>query len=476
MGFLVLLFAIAASVWTIPIVRQGRVSTMVAVVLVLGTVLGPFFFAINGPIQISIDRIVYAMVFAYIAIQWRLGRVQWPTMQRVDWLMLALCGFLLLSTQQGGTPPEGAPPFARWLFYILMPLGAYAMVRITRLRAGDLTTFLTIWLGLGIYLSITALFELRAMPQLVFPKYINDPTVWEFYGRGRGPLLNPIANGVLIGGAFVIAFLRLWDTDRKLKPIYAGVIGILLIGIYATLTRSCWIGAIGAVGAIAMLYSPRWLRVWSVAGLVLLGGAMTLGLKDQLLTLKRDKELSAVEAAKSIELRPLLAVVAWEMFKDSPIIGHGFGHYFEHNAPYHNNRGYDLPLEKVRTYVQHNTFLSILVDGGLFGLSMFVTILAMFVAMAMKIIRQGTHSRESLHIALVMLGTMVIYFSNAMFHDLIVIPMVQMFLMTIAGLTVNAATRGVIRPVPGPATMPAVTDRKTPVRTIDPSSAIAGGF
>lgn len=469
MGFLVALFAIAASVWMIPVVRRGRVATMVAIILVLGTVVGPFFFAINGPIQFSLDRIAWVSLIGYIAFQWRLGRVQWPTLHRVDWVMIALAAFLMVSTQQGGQPPGDASPFARWLFYIWMPLGTYAMVRTTRLRAGDLTTFMSVWLGLGIYLAVTAVLEIKSLQHLVFPRYINDPKVWEFYGRGRGPLLNPIANGVLIGGALIVACLRLWDAARSQKPFYAIAVGILLTGIYATLTRSCWVGAIGAIGLIAMLYAPRWVRVWSLGGLVILAGAMSLGLKDQLLSFKRDKNLSAVEAAKSIELRPLLAVVAWEMFKDAPIVGHGFGHYFEHNDPYHNHRGYDLPLEKVRQYVQHNTMLSILVDGGMVGISLFLGVLAMFAVAAMRIIRQNSYPREAVHLALVMVGLLTIYFANAMFHDLIVIPMVQMFLMATAGLTVNAATRGIVRPVP-----PATSSQDRRPRMIDPQSSPSG--
>ena len=280
--------------------------------------------------------------------------------------------------------------------------------------------------------------------QFSFPRYISDPKVWEFFGRGRGPLLNPIGNGVLIGGGLVAAVLRGWNSSRLGKVLYAVVALILLGGIYSTLTRSCWVGAIGALGCIAMVYAPRWVRIWSLACVVLLGVAMSMGLKDQLMSFKRDKKLSAVEAAKSVELRPLLAVVAWEMFKDSPIRGHGFGHYLQHNDRYHNNRAYDMPLEKVRIYVQHNTFLSVLVDGGAIGFLLFTGSLCMLALAALSITKTQTIDSEAVQAALLTIGLLVIYAANGMFHDLIVIPMVQMFLMTSAGLTVNAVTRGVL--------------------------------
>ena len=69
---------------------------------------------------------------------------------------------------------------------------------------------------------------------------------------------------------------------------------------------------------VGLVHSPRWVRVLGLAATVLLAGAMAMGLKEQLMAFKRDKALSAADAAKSIELRPLLAAVAWEMFKDKP--------------------------------------------------------------------------------------------------------------------------------------------------------------
>lgn len=168
---------------------------------------------------------------------------------------------------------------------------------------------------------------------------------------------------------------------------------------------------------------------------------MTMGLKEQLLSIKRDKQLSAVESAKSIELRPLLAVVAWEMFKDQPIIGHGFGHYFEHNLPYHDNRSYGLPLDRVRTYAQHNTFLAVLVDSGLIGILLLLGILATLGSVAWRLARDTPHP-EARTVGALLLGGLVIHICNSMFHDLIVIPMVQTFLLFIGGCAVTILQSG----------------------------------
>ena len=86
-----------------------------------------------------------------------------------------------------------------------MPLGTYAVARTIRLNVSDMRWVFNTILGLGLYLAITGIFEIKEMHWAVFPKHISDPDVWEFYGRARGPLLNPIANGFLMGMALVVS-------------------------------------------------------------------------------------------------------------------------------------------------------------------------------------------------------------------------------------------------------------------------------
>lgn len=446
MELLILLFVAAAAMWMIPIIHRGRVIPITMLMLVSGTVFGPFFFAVDGPIQISLDRLLWLGTIGMVMVGWRLGNIKFPKPGRIDWLLFGLAGFLLVSAIRGGDGPGviQTSPTARWLFYIFMPLGTYVIARMIRLNISDMRWVFGTILGLGLYLAITGVLELKGMHWGVFPKYISNPDLWEFYGRARGPLLNPIANGFLMGIALMVAVIEFLRSGSRQGKLFCGIaMLVLLLGVYATLTRSCWMGAIGGVGLIAMIYSPRWVRVLGLASVVVLAGAMTMGLKDKLLEIKRDKALSAAEAAKSIELRPLLAIVAYEMFKDKPIAGHGFGHYFENNGPYHDNREYDLPLEKVRAYVQHNTFLSILVDGGLIGILMFSLPLLVFFVVGWQLARGPRSSPDARYLGLLMISTIAVYVANAMFHDMIVIPMMQMFLMFIAGLAINVHGQGI---------------------------------
>jgi O-antigen ligase len=200
-----------------------------------------------------------------------------------------------------------------------------------------------------------------------------------------------------------------------------------------------------------------------LATIVILGGLSISGIKDQLIRMKRDKNLTASDAEKSMKLRPLLAVVAWEMFQDRPIIGHGYGHYFEHHQPYHNDRSYDLPLDQARTYAQHNVLLSILVDTGLVGLSMFAAWLAMLMGIGWRMARAWSSDVEQRWVGLLILGVIVAYLCNGMFQDVMIIPMVHMFLFFVAGVGVTVYQRGLAAAAPA----------KAPLRIESPAASAA---
>ena len=451
MDFLILPFCLAALVWCIPIVRSGKVVHFAILLLAVGTICGPQFFAIDGPIQISLDRVLWAAMIGLALVQWRLGNLAKARMSRMDWMLLGITSYLLISSQRGGQPPTGSSPTARWLFYVAMPLGTFWIARVANLQVSDVKWTKRLLLALGTYLSVTALFEVAGLHAFVFPRHITDPEQWIFFGRGRGPLMNPIGNGIIITIGLVTAVLEFMAAGRRGKLCYALLAMLMIGGGYATLTRSVWLGMAAAIGIIALVRTPRWVRVLGLSATLLFGGALAMGLKDQLISMKRDKALSAEDAAKSVELRPLLAVVAWEMFKAKPVFGHGFGHYFEHNGPYHNDRSYDLPLPAVLDYAQHNTFLMLLVDTGAVGLLAYAGLLAMLAGAGWQLAKRRDLPLEGQQIGLILLGTIANYVCNGMFHDLVVIPMVQTFLLFIAGIAVTIYCRGLARassPVP----------------------------
>jgi O-antigen ligase len=443
MSLLAVLFAIAMLVWSVPIVRSGRPFPLALIVLVSGTIFGPHFFAINGPIQISLDRVLFAVMIVVAAAGLRMRTTQLPSLTRGDALVVAMVIWFFVSAVTADGPPPKTPPLARWLFYVAMPAGMYAVARMISIRQRDVRWLSWGAIGLGVYLAVTAVFEIRGLHALVFPRYIVDPQAWEFFGRGRGPLMNPSGNAIVMSIAAACAAMGFVGAPRHRKLVLGVATLCLMTGIYATLTRSAWLGGLSAVAIVISVHSPRWVRALGLATAVFLVAIAATGLKDEILQIKRDKNLSAADAAKSVQLRPLLAVVAWEMFQDKPLTGHGYGRYLVEHERFLQDRSYGLPLEQTRPYMQHNVFLSVLVDTGLIGFSLFVGWCVYVVAAGWKLARGGASRLEVRSVGMLMVGTFFAYLCNGMFQDVMIIPMVHMFLFFLGGLTVTTMQAGI---------------------------------
>ncbi len=438
MLYLVVLFSAAAAVWLFPFIGQTRLPWLAAMVLAIGTVFGPPFFAIEGPIQISLERIAFVAVCVVGVVGLHGGSIsRLPRLTTSDFLVAGMVVWFLISTVLGGAPAGKTNPMGTWIFYVLMPGLMYAVARISRFSEADLPRIESLLMALCGYLAVTAVLESRGLEALVFPRFISDPTNWEFLGRGRGPLLNPSANGIVITIGMTITLLRWLRAGRAGKVGYGLLLLVLLAGLQATLTRSVWIGAAVAIAIALWDETPRWAKVLSLATVVLLGGLFVTGMKEQLLRIKRDKNLSAAEAEKSVHLRPLLAIVAFEMFKDAPVAGHGFGQYPVHSRPYFSNRKYAMPLENARGYHQHNVLLSVLVDTGWVGLSLFGSLLVLWIRGGWRLAHTPSVKMLSRHWGLATVGSIAGYLVSGMFQDVMIMPMIQLYLFFLGGLLVT---------------------------------------
>ncbi len=437
MELLILLGILAASPWASSLFTRGRVIPLASVALCLGVVVGPLFFSYQMGLQISLDRLLLLLVLAMCGFRYWNGQFGVPILKRVDIVLAMLVGWLLISALPTSSPPGTLPPLSRWLTFIAIPFAMYCIARLAPLEARDCSALITALIALGIYLGITGFLEVANLHRFVFPRYIVDPTNWEFLGRARGPLLNPTGNGVVLTVSFAAALLRLIHANRLDQIRYGIATAVIGVGIVATLTRSVWIGGMLTVLCVGWIYYRRYLPAIGLCGLAALVLMTTVPLRDNMLDMKRDKHLSAADAAKSVALRPVLAVVAWEMFKDSPLTGHGYGGYFEHSPPYLASRSHEAALESVRPYMQHNIIFSFLVDAGIIAICLFLTWVTLVGSYAWQLAVVPTGSTERRSLGVVMLGCIAGYLFNGMFHDVSVIPMASNFLFFLAGTTVT---------------------------------------
>jgi hypothetical protein len=125
------------------------------------------------------------------------GRTDPKPLSRADMLLAAFLLVLCVSTVTHDFTFKKALPASQLVFFYLMPAVMYWIARQTawtepaaKWLFGSLGVF-------GLYLALTAVAETHGWWSVVFPSYIASPEFKEFYGRGRGPLLNPAGNGLL---------------------------------------------------------------------------------------------------------------------------------------------------------------------------------------------------------------------------------------------------------------------------------------
>jgi O-antigen ligase len=283
------------------------------------------------------------------------------------------------------------------------------------------------------YLCLTAIAETHQAWALVFPNYVGSPEVREFLGRGRGPFLNPAANGIVQVVGLCAALMAWPRLNRPGKLLLLATLPLYAWGIYSTLTRSVWMGAGLALLIVMALVTPRSWRLAVLGTAMLASVAIVAASWEHVGAFKRDKDVSVEDVAESAKLRPILAAVAWRMFLDRPLLGCGYGQYSQESAPYFADRTIDLPLEKARPYVQHNVLLALLTETGLLGMGLFVALLASWTRTAWRLWRTQSAPLWARQMGLLFLTFLCAYLTNGMFHDVSIFSTVNMLLFFLAG-------------------------------------------
>ena len=465
MPLIIFLLVIAAVVWTMALLRinislaklkEFSPLHMIGLgVLLAGSVIGYNFFNISsGPIPITIDRLLLGGLLALAGWNWLLNRENLRQFNRMDVSLFALIALLFVSTFTHDYKFSKNLPLSRLLFFYLLPLALYMVVRTAKIRRLDLSA-ISIALGaLGLYLALTGIAEVKQLHAIVFPKYIVDPTVTEFFGRGRGPFLNPVSNGIFQ----VIGFCCIWfwwpRCGKRGRMLVAVSAGIVAIGIYATLTRSVWMTLI-LVGGLGMLITTT----QSQKGLLIIAGTLALVMLfpvvgGKILKFKRDKDVTASQMSESAQLRPLFLTVAMRMFKDRPMLGCGFGQYAREKYPYLQDPYTGKPLSKTKVYLQHNVFLAYLTELGLAGLLLLLIMLGVMARSAWLLWKDNTKTLEQRQFGLLLAAVLMGYCVNGMFHDTSIMPMVNTLLFFIAAIVNNiqSTPAGYVAPVRNEAT------------------------
>jgi O-antigen ligase len=424
-----------------PRFRLSPIPLAAFLVLLVGSVLGhEFFHLATRPIPITLDRILMLGTLALFGALVIVGKEDLRILNRVDVAILALMAAISLSTVTHDWSFLRNMPASRLLFFNLMPLALYWVVRTSHLEVADLK-FIAVSFGLfGIYLAITAVAEVNEFSAIVFPKYVLTSDITEFLGRGRGPFLNPVSNGIFLTTCFCCVLMWWPRANPPLRLALMICAIVMSIGIYCTLTRSVWLGLIAACGLFIWLPAARPLK----GAMLVLATVLTIVaipiLSDNIFSFKRDKEVTRVEMEKSAQLRPLFVIVAWNMFQDRPLFGCGFGQYAREKYPYLQDPHSGQPLSSTKYFMQHNVFLAYLTEMGLVGFSVLTITLIMMGLQSWSLWKDPKLEYWQRVFGLLMVVMLLNYSLNGMFHDVSIIPMQNLLLLFLFGVVNNLRT------------------------------------
>ena len=232
--------------------------------------------------------------------------------------------------------------------------------------------FLYSFVAYGAYLGLTTLFEAIGLHQLVFPRFILDPTVGAVQhaegGRARGPFLVASVNGMGLFVCAVAAVITLaTDRQRWLRIASAAVLGVCALGVLLTLTRSVWLAA--SVATFVTLISFRELRRYllptAAAIVVMVVASLALVPNFDIEFQQRTEERRSVWERENIN------AAALEMISQRPLTGFGVDTFNKENAEFFPLLD-DVPQVAERRLAIHNIFLLFATELGLIGLALFL--------------------------------------------------------------------------------------------------------
>jgi O-antigen ligase len=453
MEAILVIAAIAGFIWGLVIFLRGGLLGGCLIVLLAGTCFSVPFFKIElGPAPLTADRLLLVLLVVQYVFWRRWGLADPKPVGKQEIVLLLFLGVMVASTFTADFRALNYQPVSWLIIYYLMPAMMYWIARQSRYSEQTMCVLFGGMALFGIYLAVVSLAEYFKLWWLVFPPYIATTAATadaEFVGRARGPLLNPIANGVLLSACLGSALMWWPRLNRPKQLVLLAVAALCLAALYFSLTRSVWMGGIVAVALAVGLALPWNWRIPLLGGGLLVAVLLAATQWENLLAFKRDKALSAEQTADSAELRPIMAVLAWHMFCDRPIFGCGYAQYGKEHLSYLSDRTTDVPLERARGFIAHNVVFSLLTETGLVGFGLFATLVVFWTRDAWRLWSNTSLPLSARQQGLLMMIVLSVYFINGMFHDVSVQAMMNMTLFFMAGVTAG------LRPLTEPATLPA---------------------
>ncbi len=329
--------------------------------------------ALGLPSNIAPDRAVLTLAIIAIAVRAPGSRNRPPIRFRPIYAVMYIAGaYAIGSAIADHTISQHAAIFDlldrmqifQWLVFIIVP-AAFS----TR---EDRRVILATFVGMGVYLGFTGIFEIVGPHAFVFPRYINNPAVGIHYGRARGPFTEADVMGLALYACLLASVVAHREWSSKWPRVAAKVAFVVCcISLLLTLERTIWVAV--AITVPFTLIVVRELRRYILP--VLAGVALLVGVAFSIGTV-RNKLLvrTSSQSIGTLQNRQALDDAAIAMVEARPLFGFGWEQFLV-VAPNYFKTSDAYSIDAVANNPVHDVYASIAAELGLVGLALWLTIL-----------------------------------------------------------------------------------------------------
>lgn len=405
-----------------------------------------FWFRLPGFPDLYPARVASTLLYLVFIAQILLSARRAPRLGGVEKSMLAFIVVLMISVVTSGQSPHWQMLLSGYAYPFLF----YYFARTVMTRDKQIGIVMAYLVLLGIYLGVMGIFEKLRWYDLVYPRFIVDPTrgtgLSRLGFRVRGIFLQPCVLGTVMTMAFFVGWLYL----QQLRNLAARVVQVILLlvtppTVFFTQTRSVYAGFLAALTVAAV--ASRRLRPVSIT-LVL--AAMLGAFLNWSNLAKNDRSVGGIGEMNTVETRIELFYESMEIFIDSPFVGCGFMNFpvlapsyrRPRDVPFygHIDSGFRADL------VGHNMVATIMAEQGALGLIpyllMYILVFRISLRAYRTLPRRGLLSRD---FVVCVWCAMACYFINAMFLEFRYFEYPNVLYFFLMGTMVGAYERHVAR-------------------------------
>jgi len=298
----------------------------------------------------------------------------------IEILILILFSVLLISCIVSGAIHHPKNRHLSTIFnFVAIPGIVFFIARRLEFDSAKIKELYKYFFIIGLYLSFIAFCEHFSIRQLVYPKYIMDPSVGIHWGRARGPFVQAAFLGTILSLLFITSLFYLQCVTKWKTLIYVGLF-TMFTSIYFTYTKSNWVMVFTSLLVLG-IFSVKF-RKFIILFVILL---FTLYFSGALNKLSPNRSLFN-ERQHSIDDRKNIMLAAYLMFLDKPFYGFGYGTFEAKNDKYF------VGLKNVELRGDgegnHNLILGLLAETGLVGTIPFILIIFTILAKSFSLHRK----------------------------------------------------------------------------------------